>query len=604
MRPSLLRSSGSRRPRVKSVSSRADQAAACIERAFNSYNNTFVIITRRAKRRFEQRDWKGRHRDALERLDAYEKALSRLSRQLAPILGPHLKDRPTWVKIKRSFSRRIPDRHDFELAETFFNSATRKVLQTAGINREVEFFHLESPRRVTSDGPPVYRTYADTDTGQIVRQLLLDHQFAVPFEDIDRDTERVAREIDLHLWPIIGFDKVQGIDVVAAPFYRNKVAYLMGRVRAGHRTVPLCIPLYSGSAGIYVDAVLLNESEISRVFSFAFSYFHVLIDRHDSLIDFLRSMLPEKPVAELYTSIGYAKHGKTEFYRDLHRYIHLSRKKFIIAPGKEGAVMIAFTLEGYDFVFKLIKDRPCFLRSEEMTSKRTTRAEVMAKYTWVCHSDRVGRMVDTQKFENLSFKLKRFSPSLLRELQSAAREAVSIFKTHVVISHLYVQRRVTPLPMYLSAETDPEQIRSVIIDFGWFLKDLAASGIFPSDLFNIWNYGVTRRGRVVLFDYDDVQPLEQTRFLRKPAPRNYAEELQPEEDRIASMPDDFFMDEIERYSGLPQPLKGVFKAVHGDLFTPDYWLDIQARLRHGEIFDITPYDHRRRFRRQLAGNNP
>ena len=588
----------SRPRRSASDAAQADRAAMCIERSFNSYNRRFTQITRRAKVRFERRDWKGRHRDAIERLDAYERTLTHLARQLSPILGRSIRDRTIWIQIKRCFNRHSKKRRDLELAESFFNSATRKILQTVGVDREVEFFHLVSPPRRRSNGVSVFRTYTDGSVFEIIRQILNDHRLAVPFEDIDRDAERIAREIELHLWPIIGFDNVKGIDVVLAPFYRNKVAYLIGRVRADKQTMPLCVPLYNGPAGIYADAVLLTESEVSRVFSFAFSYFHVLIDRHDALLDFLKSILPEKPVAELYTSLGYTKHGKTEFYRDLHKRVHESRDKFMIAPGKEGAVMIAFTLPGYGFVFKLIKDRPGFLRSADPTAKRTTRAEVMAKYAWVCHSDRVGRMVDTQEFENLRFRLKRFSRSLLREFQLAARDTVALDGEHLVISHLYVQRRVIPLPMYLSGETDPEQIRSVIIDFGWFLKDLAASGIFPSDLFNIWNYGVTRRGRVVLFDYDDVQTLEQTRFMQKPAPRNQAEEFQPEEDRIASMPDDFFMDEIERYSGLPHRLKGVFKAIHGDLFTIDYWLNMQARVKHGEIFDIIPYDHRRRFRRQ------
>ncbi len=115
-------------------------------------------------------------------------------------------------------------------------------------------------------------------------------------------------------------------------------------------------------------------------------------------------------------------------------------------------------------------------------------------------------------------------------------------------------------------------------------------------MFNIWNYGVTRRRRVVLFDYDDVEPLEQVSFKEKPEPRNDIEALQPDEDRIAAMPDDFFVDEMERYSGIPQPLKGTFKKVHADLFTVEYWKDMKRRLRKGEIIDITPYDLNRRFR--------
>jgi isocitrate dehydrogenase kinase/phosphatase len=311
----------------------------------------------------------------------------------------------------------------------------------------------------------------------------------------------------------------------------------------------------------------------------------------------LRSILPEKPLAELYNSIGYNRHGKTELYRDLHRFIHRSKERFVIAPGKEGAVMTVFTLPHYSFVFKVIKDRPCYLRSVAVTDKGSTPREVMEQYVFVCRRDRVGRLVDTQEFENLRFRCERFDPELVEELRVAAREAVSVEDDHVILRHLYVQRRVTPLPMYLAEQRDPEALRRTIMDFGWFLKELAATGIFPSDLFNTWNYGVTRRGRVVLFDYDDVIPLERASFLRKPKAFDDPEEIVAEEDRIVATAMDFFIDEMRSYSGLPQRLKGAFELVHGDLFTVDFWRSLKEQVSAGELVDITPYDRAKKFRR-------
>jgi isocitrate dehydrogenase kinase/phosphatase len=573
-------------------------AASRIADGFAAYTDEFVAITKRSKWRFQTRDWKGRHEDALERLELYERVLREVAQALVALLGAKLRDQDLWATIKERFAGLVAARHDAELAETFFNSVTRRIFNTIGVNRRIEFFRWY-PRTVNvAPAEPIVRCYGGgRGTRQAIRDLLEDFRFTVPYEDADRDAGLVAAEIDLYLWPVLAVTGEYRIEVIRSPFYRNKVAYLLGRILAGTRVIPLVLPLYNGEGGVYVDTVLLTEAEVSKVFSFAFSYFHVLVERHDLLIGILRSILPEKPLAELYISIGYSRHGKTEFYRDLHRFLHRSRERFVIAPGKEGAVMTVFTLPAYNFVFKVVKDRPCFLRSVAMTDKTSTRREVMEQYAFVCRRDRVGRLVDTQEFENLRFRRERFTGDLLEELRVAAGEVVSIDDEHVVLRHLYVQRRVTPLPMYLAEQRDPEALRRTIIDFGYFLKELAATGIFPSDLFNTWNYGVTRRGRVVLFDYDDVIPLERASFLRKPLAYDDPEEIVAEEDRIVATPSDFFIDEMRSYSGLPQRLKGAFELIHGDLFTVDYWRSLKAQVSAGELVDITPYDRAKKFRR-------
>jgi isocitrate dehydrogenase kinase/phosphatase len=243
----------------------------------------------------------------------------------------------------------------------------------------------------------------------------------------------------------------------------------------------------------------------------------------------------------------------------------------------------------------VIKDRPCFLRSSLEKRKVITQEQVRFQYDFVGHRDPAGRLVDTQEFENLRFKKKRFSEVLLKEFAQAGRTNVTITEEYVIIGHVYVQRKVVPLPLYLQAERDPEAIRRVLIDFGYFLKDIAASGIFPCDLFNTWNYGVTLWGRVVLYDYDDVLPLEKVRFREKPVPRNEYEDMEPEENWIMATEEDFFMDELDRYSGIPQPLRGIFRAAHGDLFNLAFWDDLTQRVKKGEVFDVMPYDRRRRF---------
>lgn len=571
-------------------------AATLTLQAFDAFNSLFRSITRRAKQRFEEKDWLAGRQDAAERLDAYESSLEAVAHELDRTLGAEAREQSSWVLAKQCFASLVAERYDIDRAETFFNSVTRKMLMTVGINREVEFFYLHPKPPLPRQGEPVYRTYAGgVDTASVVRKILEDFPFSVGYENMEQDAELVAQEVDLYVWPIVGIDKPFAIDVVRAVFYRNKEAYIVGRIVADGKAIPLMIPLRNGEMGVYVDTVLLREAEVSIVFSFAYSYFSVDVEQYDALIELLRSILPHADMAELYSSLGYNRHGKTEFYRDLHRFVHVSREQFVIAPGLEGAVMIAFTLPHYGFVFKVIKDRPCFLRSGYDTPKEITNEEVRHQYSFVSHRDRAGRMVDTQEFENLRFRKKRFSGPLLEEFVQAAKKNVILAEDHVIIRHAYVQRKVTPLPMYFQSEKNPEAIRHILFDFGYFLKDLAASGVFPCDLFNTWNYGVTNWGRVVLYDYDDVLPIERVKFREKPAPRYESEETEPEENWIFATEEDFFLDEMDRYSGVPKALKGVFKSVHEDLYTLEFWNTLTEKLNKGEIFDVIPYDRSKRF---------
>jgi isocitrate dehydrogenase kinase/phosphatase len=573
-------------------------AELCLE-GFDTINATFQAYTYHAKKYFEMKNWQGGREEASRRLDLYDQVIDKIAERLKQSLGERAHQEETWTAAKREFAYLVQSRFDLDCAETFFNSITRKMLSTVGVNRETEFFYLDPPHKIIDHASPketVYWSYHNIGGSRdVIRTILTEIPFSIGYENIDRDADRISQEIDLYLWPIIGYRKPYGIDVVKAGFYRNKGVYIVGRIVVDDRIIPMIIPLVNGDHGIYADAVLLHESQLYILFSFAFSYFHVDVGRYDILIEFLRSIIPNERLSALYTSLGFNRHGKTEFYRDLHQFIHISKEQFLAAPGLEGAVMIVFTMPNFDFVFKIIKDRPCFLRMKSETPKRITRGEIKYRYNFVSHRDRAGRMVDTQEFTNLRFRKKRFSPDLLREFEIAAMESVAVSDEYVVLQHLYVQRKVVPLPLYFQNEKNPEAIRHVLVDFGYFLKDLAASGVFPADLFNIWNYGVTHWGRVVLFDYDDVLPLEQIKFREKPTPRNDIEEFEPEENWIVASEEDFFIDEIDRFSGIPEPLKGVFKSVHGDLYTLQFWKNLKEKLNQGEIFDIIPYDRGIRF---------
>jgi len=574
----------------------ADIAAALILRSFEEHMDKFQRITKRARCRFEKRDWRGRQEDALERLNLYEADLRAAEKKLKRELGKRYGDEALWVRTKKAYATLLGSRRDAGLCETFFNSLVRKALMYSGLKRNVEFFWLDPPLRSGEGGEPLCRMYRFVgDAKPALKKLLLDFGFEAPFEDLDRDVEYISREVNLYLWHHLRAAGSCAVSVIAHPVLRNKAAYVVGRICVADACIPMLLPLYNRKTGIYVDTVLLTHDEAGTVFSFSFSYFHVEVERFDHMVNFLMTLLPGKPVAELYNSIGRPRHGKTELYRDLHRFVHLSKRRFEIAPGKEGAVMIAFTLQNYPFVFKVIKDRPCFLRSRVDTTKNITRDEVMRRYDFVCKRDRVGRMVDTQEFENVKFKLSRFNEALLEEFTAAATATVEIHGDNVIMRHFYVQRRVNPLPLFFQTVDDAETLRTVVHDFGYFLRDLAAAGIFPGDMFNTWNYGVTRGNRVVLFDYDDVMALEQARFRSKPRPRDELEEMMADEDRITADEDDFFVEEMATFSGIPPQLKGVFLAEHGYLFTLDFWLRMQRMHERGMIADIMPYSRSKGF---------
>ncbi len=467
-----------------------ERAVTLIARIFDSYLSEFLIITRRAKATFAERDWKGGRRDAAERLRVYEKVLEQVSIQMEGILGAGARDRSTWIGLKPLYANLIAGRRNEDVAETFFNSVTRKLLHTVGIDREVEFFYLHPKPRPGGHQSQIYRTYEQPGTTKdLLRRIVADHRFTAVYEDLERDLAFVANEVDLFLWPLVRGNKRYVMEILIPCFYRNMVAYIVGRIVTESRMIPIIIPFSNDNSGLHIDSVLMQEADADNIFGFAYSYFQVDIDTPGDLVDFLRSILPHKPVSDLYNAIGFYKHGKTEFYRDLHRFVHVSKEEFVIAPGVEGAVMIVFTLPHYHHVFKVIKDKPCFIRSSHTTDKVIGKDEVKYRYRFVCNRDRVGRLVDTQEFENVRFKTKRYSRELLDEFEAVAQEGVTIRNGYVVINHLYLQRKVIPLPMYFQEEKNVNAIRRVVIDFGYFIKDLAATGLFPGDLFNTWNYG-------------------------------------------------------------------------------------------------------------------
>jgi len=566
----------------------ARNAAAAIHGAFDDYHNAFKSITRRAQDRFEHREWAKWQDDAIERLGLREQVIQRLVLGLRAMLGAEAHHHLLWGAIKEAYARLINQRKDVELAETFYNSVMRRILTTVGVEPGLEFVWFGATTIPTGD-TPIVRIYSQINTLEsMIKAILRDYAFTLAYQDIDGDARRVAGVMAAALrncWDTPDFDTVE---MVKSVFYRNKGAYLVGRVRKGNRVIPIILPLLNTDAGIIVDAALFSEEEASVVFSFTRSYFHVEAEIPGDLVGFLKSILPLKPVAELYIAIGYNKHGKTERYRALYRHLNNSNDKFEIARGAKGMVMTVFTLPSYDMVFKIIKDRFAY-------PKTSTRAQVMDRYKLVFKHDRVGRMVDAQEFEGLSFSRDRFAPELLQELQEVAANTVTVTDDEVIIKHLYTERRLYPLDLYIK-EMSLEKAKEAVIDYGHAITDLAAANIFPGDLF-IKNFGVTRHGRVVFYDYDELCLLTDCNFRAMPVSSTYEDELS-DQPWFSVAENDIFPEEFRKFLWFPAPLRQVMEEHHSQLFTVDFWRGLQERTGAGEILDFFPYDQEQRFRRE------
>ena len=167
----------------------------------------------------------------------------------------------------------------------------------------------------------------------------------------------------------------------------------------------------------------------------------------------------------------------------------------------------------------------------------------------------------------------------------------------VRIKHLYTERQVTPLNLYLEQHeaSDPEAAARAALDYGYAIKELAAANIFPGD-FLLKNFGVTRHQRVVFYDYDELCLLTDCNFRPMPPPRFEGQELEAEP-WFTVAENDIFPEEFGRFLGLREPLKSLFHETHAELFTVAFWSELQASHRRGEVLDFFPYSPKLRLSR-------
>mgnify|MGYP001204858793 CR=1 FL=1 len=591
-------------PAIDSALAR-DIAQAMID-GFNRHYRLFRTESARAKHRFETGDWHGQQRAQRERIEFYDLRVRECQKRLEREFGAHQQPMDVWHQVKLLYIGMLVTHPQPELAETFFNSVTTRILHRSYFHNDfifvrpaisTEYMESEDPK-----APPTFRAFypGDASLEQAVRALLESCQLRCRWDDLARDAGCVARAMRREL----GGDKARPnfqLQVLSSLFFRNKGAYLVGKLINGFREIPFALPILHRAPGtVHVDAALFGEDDLAILFSFSRAYFMVDMEIPSAYVQFLRSLMPRKPRAEIYNALGLAKQGKNLFYRDLLWHLRHSTDKFRIAPGIKGMVMLVFDLPSFPFVFKLIKDY--FPHQKE-----TTREQIKAKYLLVKQHDRVGRMADTLEYSEVAFPRDRFDDALIAEIEKFAPSQLEISdrdgdgQTEVIIKHLYIERRMIPLNIYLQEAFDTglqdararQQMERSVIEYGNAIKDLVAANIFPGDM--LWkNFGVTRHGKVVFYDYDEIEYVTDCQFRHVPPPRSEEDELSGEVWYSVARSDVFPETFAPFLLGHPR-VREVFLRHHAELLTPEFWQEHQARIRRGEVIDFYPYGTHRRF---------
>jgi len=570
---------------------KSDHAAKIIRQGFENYRAKFMEITKRAKSRFERRNWHGIQYDARERLELYKKVVKETLSALEAELHELIHEREVWKSVKPVYYEHVKTRKDYELAETFYNSLTRKIFTTQGVDEEIEFVQTVEDLTISEDNELWNEYKLKGSTFSLVEKIFNDYRFFIKYDNPDYYIHLVSNKIKEKLAEDFGSFYFEKMELLKPVFFRNKGAYIIGRIRKDGKILPFALALLNPfDTGIIIDAVLLTSNEVSVVFSFTRSYFLVDVENTSGLMRFLKTIMPLKRRSELYNSIGCDKHGKTLLYREINKHLAATNDRFVVAPGVPGMVMEVFTLSQMNIVFKVIRDT-------FMPPKSTTRQSVMNKYNIVFLHDRVGRLADAQEFEFLVYDKNRFDPELLEKLLSVATRSVCVEYNKVIIKHCYIERKMIPLNIYLQ-EVDERAAEDAIIDYGNAIKELAAANIFPGDLL-IKNFGVTRHGRVVFYDYDELCFLTDCNFRKLPEARD-------EDDILSSEPwyavgeNDIFPEELKRFIIAPGKLRDIFFGAHGDLFTTEFWKNMQDKQAKGEIIDVYPYRKVQRFNKRVV----
>ncbi len=569
--------------------------AQAILAGFDRHYGLFRYNAQQAKAHYERGGWHGIRRLARDRIAFYDQrvaeAVKRIETEFAP--GDHdrrLIDNRLWARVKREYVALLANHRQPELAETFFNSVCCKILHRTYFLNDFIFVRPAVSTEYLDADPPSWRAYYPLQAGwrHALRQMIIDFGLASPFVDIERDLTLVLQATREQFGDDFAASGDCQLQVLRTLFFRNKGAYLIGRFINDGELLPFSIPILRDSQGRqYLDTILLGAERIESLFNFSRAYFMVDMDVPAAYVRFLKTLMPTKPESELYTMLGLHKQGKTLFYRDLLQHLRHSHDRFIVAPGIKGLVMLVFTLPSFPYVFKIIKDK---------RHKDVTREFIMQQYQLVKFHDRAGRMADTWEYSNVPFPKHRVDPQLLAELREVAPSLIEDDGDSIVIRHLYIERRMVPLNLYLERANEAEREHAVI-EYGDAIRQMVAANIFPGDML-YKNFGVTRQQRVVFYDYDEVAYLTDCNFRRVPQPRTPEDEM-ASEPWYPVAPNDVFPEEFATFLLGNPKVREPFLKHHAELLDVKFWQERQHDIREGRLDDVFPYPESLRFRHRV-----
>ncbi|HLS17294.1 MAG TPA: bifunctional isocitrate dehydrogenase kinase/phosphatase [Paenalcaligenes sp.] len=585
-----------------------EHIAQTILDGFNRHYSLFRYSAQRAKVLFESGLWNNIQQLSSERIEYYDIRVRECTTVVSKALrNSYLQPNHTtgdiqlsreqedfWRQVKANYVRLLNNHKQPECAETFFNSVSCRVLHRTYFNNDFIFVRpAVATEYIGGSSKPAYRAYYPLNTGLLpaLHRMVADFGLAAPFVDLPADIRLLARRAVHKLRQRLPYEPGRRIgpdcqiQVLNSLFFRNKGAYIVGRFINYGTIYPFAIALtHTQSGHIEIDALLDDKDDLSTLFSFTRAYFLVDMEIPAAYVGFLKSLLPRKPEAEFYNAIGLQKQGKTLFYRDFLHHLHHSNDLFQRADGIEGMVMVVFTLPSYPYVFKVIRDK---IRKENMSHKI-----VKDRYLLVKKHDRAGRMADTWEYSQVALPKARFSAELLAELRAEIPSLLEESQDHIVLKHVYIERRMLPLNIYLSNANDSE-LAQAVKQYGEAIRELAANNIFPGDML-FKNFGLTRLGRLVFYDYDEIQTMTEMNFRVIPEPPN-AEAEMASEPWYPVAANDVFPEEFEWFLLGDPRIRDAFKKYHPELLTAQWWSDCRQRVSQGRLENIYPYSLSKRL---------
>lgn len=571
--------------------------AQTILAGFNRHYQLFRQKTATAKQLFEQENWSAIQQLGAERIQMYD---TRVHETLEALHQYDLKNlhNDVWIQTKREYIALLVNHRQPELAETFFNSVTTKLLDKSYYNNQYIFLkpatsieYIESETSSWVSFYPTLRGLRDC-----IKKMLAHFSWERPFAHLSQDIGNILRASRQFLqplgeWPL--FDLNLHIQILNTPFFRNKAAYIMGQIVHGNHRYPFALPIvFNHQHQLVVDAILFDPKQISVLFSFARAYFLVDMEVPSAFVHFLKEMLPMRGSGDFYTLLGLHKQGKNIFWREFQRHLEHSQDQFILAPGIKGQVMSVFTLPSFPYVFKVIKD-------VFSGNKNCTRQQVREKYLLVKKHDRVGRMADTLEFSGVVLPKARCHPEVIEEMRQSAPSQIEEKEDLIIIKHVYIEHRLQPLNLFLQT-ADTEARKAALIDYGYAIKELASANIFPGDLL-YKNFGMTRFGRVIFYDYDEIEYMTDCQFRAIPPAPDFETEMSGEI-WYPVHEGDIFPEEFAYFLLGNEDTKKVLMQYHADLFHPEFWQKKKEKILRKELEDFFPYPQTVRFKPRTLAN--